>query len=140
MLYEKDFKSPTALKNHVRESVFSDMLEMFAVKYGADRVTIVDKSEIAVGVNDIETKDGASYEIVITVKPVVKDYEDRKTATKTINRFDRLDEGEIYKAKKTEKEKQAEEKARLKAEKIERDKKARAKKKAEKEKAEKEGE
>lgn len=128
-------KTPTAVKNIVRSEAFAIMLEMFAERFGEDRVSIVGNSTIAVGVTDIKDKDGFMQEICIEVKPVVKDYEDRTTATKKISAYDRLDEAEAYQTQKTEKEKEAEEKAKAKAEKIKRDKKAREKAKAEKEKA-----
>lgn len=124
----KDFKTGKAIKDGVRDVAFQDLLEMFTAKYGADRVTVVGNSEIAVGIDDIKLSDGTISELVFTVKPVVKDYEDRKTATKTIKAYERLIEGDTYEVSKTEKEKKAEEKAKAKAEKIERDKKTRAEK------------
>lgn len=133
----KDFKGTKAIKDSVRDTAFSDLIEMLTEKYGSDRVTIVGNSEIAVGLDDIKLADGTISELVFTVKPVVKDYEDRKTATKTIKCYERLVEGDTYEVTKTEKEKKAEEKAKAKAEKIERDKKARAEKaKAKEEKGE----
>lgn len=128
MLKEKEFKSMTALKNDVRDKSFQTLLELLTMKFGVDRVSIVGNSEIAVGFDDVETEDGFTQEICFTVKPVIKDYKDRKTATKTIDKYDRLDEVEAYEVKKTEAEKKAEEKVKAKAEKIARDKKARAEK------------
>lgn len=123
-------KTATAIKNAVRETGFSDLVELFSERYGADNVSVVGNSEIAVGCGVVKDKDGFERECVFTVKPVVKDYEDRKTATKTIKAYDRLDEAEAYEVAKSEKEKAAEEKAKAKAEKKARDEKARAEKKA----------
>ena len=123
-------KTTTAIKTAIRETAFSDLITAFSEIYGADSVSIVGNSEIAVGCGIVKDKDGFERECVFTVKPVVKDYEDRKTATKTIKAYDRLDEAEAYEAEKSEKEKKAEEKAKAKAEKKARDEKARAEKKA----------
>lgn len=123
-------KTTTAIKAAIRETAFSDLVTMFSEIYGADSVSVVGNSEIAVGCGIVKDKDGFERECVFTVKPVVKDYEDRKTATKTIKAYDRLDEAEAYEAEKSEKEKKAEEKAKAKAEKKARDEKARAEKKA----------
>ncbi len=126
MINEKDFKSPTALKNDVRDKSFQTLLELLTEKFGSDCVSIVGNSEIAVGFDDVQTADGFTQEICFTVKPVIKDYADRKTATKTIKAYDRFDEVEAYEVNKTEKERKAEERAKAKADKIARDKKARA--------------
>jgi hypothetical protein len=123
-------KTTTAIKTAIRETAFSDLITAFSEIYGADNVSIVGNSEIAVGCGIVKDKDGFEHECVFTVKPVVKDYEDRKTATKTIKAYDRLDEAEAYEAEKSEKEKKAEEKAKARAEKNARDEKARAEKKA----------
>ena len=133
MLYEKDYSSYTKVKDAGRELAFSELLELLSAHYGADRVSIVGGSEIAVGAIDVTDKDGFTYELCFTVKPVMKDYKERKTATKTIDEFDRLTAAKIYEAEKSEKERKAEEKAKAKAEKVARDKKARAEKKKEKE-------
>lgn len=133
MLYEKDYSSYTKVKDAGRELAFSELLELLSAHYGADRVSIVGGSEIAVGATDVTDKDGFTYELCFTVKPVMKDYKERKTATKTIDEFDRLTAAKIYEAEKSEKERKAEEKAKAKAEKVARDKKAREEKKKEKE-------
>lgn len=129
-------KSVTAVKNAVRDAGFSDLLEMFVERYGVDSVSIVGNSEIAVCCGVTKDADGFDHDCVFTVKPVVKDYVDRKTATKTIEAYDRIEEAKAYAVSKSEKEKAAEEKAKAKAEKKARDEKARAEKKAKAEKAE----
>lgn len=126
----EDCKTTTAIKNKVRSAAFADLIAAFSELYGSDSVSVVGNSEIAVAIGDVKDKDGFAREICFTVKPVVKDYEDRKTATKTIKAYDRLDEAEAYEVSKTEKEKAAEEKAKAKADKKARDEKARAEKKA----------
>lgn len=133
MLYEKDFSSYTKVKDAGRELVFSELLELLSTHYGADKVSIVGGSEIAVGATDVTDKDGFVFELCFTVKPVMKDYKKRTTATKTIKEFDRLTAAEMYEVEKSEKERKAEERAKAKAEKRKRDEKARAEKKKAKE-------
>lgn len=137
MLEMKDFKSGKALKDKVRETVFADMLEMYIEKYGEENVSIVNKSEIAVCVNTVLMPNGQEYEICCTIKPVMKDFDDRKTPTKVLKAYQRIREEEAYEVDKQASEKKAEEKARRNAEKKRKDFERRAKAKAEKAKAEK---
>ena len=98
--------------------------------FGAERVSVIGNSEIAVGIGDTKDSDGFTREVCFTVKPVIKDWQDRKTASKTIEAFNRADEAEAFKISKSEAEAKAEERAKAKAEKKARDEKARAEKKA----------
>ena len=59
-----------------------------------------------------------------------RDWQDRQTATKLIEAFNRAEEAEAFEISKSEAEKKAEERAKAKAEKKARDEKARAEKKA----------
>lgn len=126
----EDCKNTKAIKDKARSVAFSDLIAAFSELYGSDNVSVVGNSEIAVAIGDIKCADGTLGEVCFTVKPVVKDYEDRKTATKTIKAYERLNEADAYEADKSEKEKKAEEKAKAKAGKKARDEKARAEKKA----------
>lgn len=127
-----EFKNTTAVKNFIRETLFNDTLEFFKSKYGEDRVSIVGKNQIAIGIEDIEMSDSTVSELVGVIKPIAKEFTDRTTDSgKTIEIYDRLSEVEIYDIERKEKE----EKARKKKEETE---KKKAKDKAEREKKQKE--
>lgn len=127
-------KSQTAIKNKTREAVVEMLINLLVEQCGADNVSIVDKSEISVAITTAKCSDGTENEICFNIKPVVKDFDDRTTESgKKIKAYERIKEADSYEAIKSQKEIEAEEKARKNAEKKERDRIAREKKKAEKE-------
>jgi hypothetical protein len=123
-------KGLTACKNKVRMEAFEALISAMSEIFGAERVSVIGNSEIAVGIGDTKDSDGFTREVCFTVKPVVKDWQDRKTATKLIEAFNRAEEAEAFEISKSDAEKKAEERAKAKAEKKARDEKARAEKKA----------
>lgn len=123
--------TPTTVKNSVRNSTFTRMIEIFGNAYGEDNVHRIGDSEIAVRVDTAPTGEP----IFATFSPTVKDYCDRKTNTKTIKAFNLTAEIAGYENKCTTRTEKAEANAKRKAEKIARDTAARAKAKAEREKA-----
>lgn len=126
-----DCKNATAVKGKAREIGFTAMLEHFVTLYGEDNVSIVGNSEIAVCVGTRTLADGTEGEVCFTVKPVAKDFDIRKTDSgKVFQPYERVKEADVYEVTKTEKERKAEENARIKAEKKARDEKARAERKA----------
>ena len=129
----EDCKTQTAIKNKVRAAMLDKIIQMFSAEFGEDRISVVfsgesTTTEISIGVVDIETESGLA-EICVNLKPVVKDFEDRVTQSKTIKAYERLCEEDFYKAKQEEKRETAKKKAKAKADKIARDKKAREDKK-----------
>ena len=123
-------KGLTACKNNARMEAFEALISAMSEIFGAERVSVIGNSEIAVGIGDTKDSDGFTHEVCFTVKPVIKDWQGRKTASKTIEAFNRADEAEAFKISKSEAEAKAEERAKAKAEKKARDEKARAEKKA----------
>lgn len=115
-------KTQTSIKNKVREAVFEKLIELLTVEFGEENVSIVGNSEVSTAVTLVKCSDGSEGEVCFNIKPVIKDYEQRTTTTKTFSAYERLLEADAYEAEKSEKEKQAEEKAKKKAKKIEKDK------------------
>lgn len=134
MVYNYDEKKTVAeVKKSVRETAFADMLTAFSELYGADNVSIVGNSELAVCIGTKTLTDGTIGEVCFTVKPVSKDFDIRTTESgKVFLPYERLAEADSYEIEKTEKEKEAEKKAKEREEKKKRDKEAREKAKAEK--------
>ena len=128
-----ELKKVADVKKVVRETAITDLIDMFSEKYGADNVSIVGNSEIAVCIGTKTLLDGTEGEVCFTVKPVAKDFDIRTTESgKVFLPYERLAEADSYEIEKTEKEKEAEKKAKEREEKKKRDKEAREKAKAEK--------
>ena len=126
-------KKVADVKAKTREIAFSDLLEFFTEKYGADNVSIVNNNELAVCVGTRALTDGTDGEVCFTVKPVAKDFDFRTTDSgKVFTPYERLSEADAYEVSKTEKEKEAEKKAKEREEKKRRDKEAREKAKEKK--------
>ena len=130
---EKDFKL-SEIKEAIRVEAFDSVVEAMKAKYGEENVTITGKSEVAVAVLTIETKEGFAVEACVTFSPTVKDYKDRQTNKKFFPEYDREYEGSVWQKKVEEDEKEAkekEEKAKKNKEKVEKEKAAaKAKKEA----------
>ena len=119
--------SPTVVKNRTRAAVFQTMVKIFIAEYGEDNVTRIGDSEIAVKVATAPTGEP----IYSLFSPMIKDYCDRKTNTKTIKAFDVTAERKEYVKHCEEREAEAKRKAEINKKKIERDKAAREKRRAE---------
>ena len=90
--------------------------------FGDDKVAKVGSNEYGVIVGEVTDKDGFPQDVVVTVKPTVKEWESRKTDKRTYTQFILADEAQAYEIETKEKaEKRAEEKAKREAKK-ERDK------------------
>ena len=114
------------VKNAARTLAFSNLIEAFTGLYGAENVSVINNSELAVCCGTRKLLDGTEGEVCFTVKPVVKDFDFRTTESGKIFRpFERLSEADTYEVSKTEKERKAEEKAKERAEKKRKDEEAR---------------
>lgn len=122
-------KTPTTVKNEVRNEVFERMFEIFATAYGETNVHRIGDSEIAVCVATAPTGEP----VFATLSPTIKDYCDRKTKTKTVKAFDLTTAVKEYEDKCSKRTTKAEEMAEKKKAKIAKDTALREKRKAEKE-------
>ena len=127
-------KNATAVKAQVRIDVMEVITRALKEAYGEDNVYQVGSNEYGVIAGVINDKDGFEQEICSTVKPTVKEWETRRTAKKTYEKYDIIAEAEAYKIETEEKEEEKAKKAKAKEEKIARDKAEREKKKNETEK------
>lgn len=130
--------TPTTVKNQVRAECFEGLKLALSQIYGAENVHQIGDTELAVKVG-ISPDDNPIYAIF---SPIVKDYCDRTTKTKTIKAFDLTAEVNAYNATLGKRAKENEETAERKAKKIAEDKarreanaKAKAEQKAKREKA-----
>ena len=110
-------KTPTIVKNEVRVEAFEGLRVALGHIYGAENVHQIGDTELAVKVAVSPTDEP----IYATFSPIVKDYCDRKTKTKTIKAFDLTAEVNAYEKVLAERKAKAEETAKNKAEKIKKD-------------------
>ena len=121
-------KNATAVKAQVRIDVMEPIIQALREKFGEDSVAKVGTNEYAVVVGVINDKDGFPQDICATIKPTVKEWESRKTAKKTYEKYDIIAESEAYEMEVAEKEEEKARKAKAKEEKIAKDKAMREKK------------
>lgn len=122
--------TPTTVKNNARALAFKTLCLILGETYGTDYVYQIGDSEVAVRIDKAPTGEP----IYAVFSPVVKDYCDRTTKTKTIKAFDLTEAVNAYNATLDKRAKEAEEAAERKAKKVAEDKakrEANAKAKAE---------
>lgn len=110
--------TPTTVKNNARATAFDVMVSAFTGAYCAEKVFRIGDSEIAVEVDTAPTGEP----IYAVFAPVIKDYCDRTTKTKTIKAFDLTEAVNAYNATLAKRAKEAEETAERKAKKVAEDK------------------
>ena len=120
-----EFKSATAVKAQARVSTMDVVVSALKEKFGESNVAKVGSNEYGVIIGQVIDKDGFPQDVVVTVKPTVKEWESRKTDKRTYEQFILADAADAYAIEVKEKE-----------EKRARDKAEREKAKAEKEKGE----
>ena len=120
-----EFKSATAVKAQARVSTMEVVVSALKEKFGESNVAKVGSNEYGVIIGQVIDKDGFPQDLVVTVKPTVKEWESRKTDKRTYTQFILADAADAYAIEVKEKE-----------EKRARDKAEREKAKAEKEKGE----
>ena len=118
-----EFKSATAVKAQARVSTMEVVVSALKEKFGESNVAKVGSNEYGVIIGQVQDKDGFPQDVVVTVKPTVKEWESRKTDKRTYTQFILADAADAYAIEVKEKE-----------EKRARDKAEREKAKAEKEK------
>lgn len=129
-----EFKSATAVKAQARINTMDIVVDALKTAYGNDNVAKVGSNEYGVIIGQVTDKDGFPQDLVVTIKPTVKEWEDRKTDKREYEKYILSDVAKAYEMETKEKEeKRAEEKAK-REEKKARDKAQREKAKAEKEK------
>ena len=131
MMNTRDYtgmKNATAVKAQARIDVMEVIVNALSNEFGEDVVKKVGSNEYAVVVGTANDGDGYPNDVVVTVKPTVKDWETRKTTKKTFEKYDIDAEAVAYEMELSEKEKAKARKEKKKTEKIARDKAAREKK------------
>ena len=103
MLNIKDFANPTAVKNLARKEVFDVLVKYFVETYGEDNVTVVGGAELSIVYDTIKVGNELE-EVCVNIKPVSKEFMNRKTKTKTITPYDREIERDLYLTELAEKE------------------------------------
>ena len=131
-----EFNSATAAKAQARCDVMEVIVAALKKEYGEGNVAQVGSNEYGVIVGQVNDKDGFPQDVVVTTKPIVKEWESRKTAKREYEQFILADVAQAYKMEVKEKEEKKEKERQEREEKKARDKAEREKAKAEKEKGE----
>ena len=131
-----EFKSATAVKAQARINTMDVVVSALKEKFGESNVAKVGSNEYGVIIGQVIDKDGFPQDVVVTVKPTVKEWESRKTDKRTYTQFILADESAAYEMEVKEKEEKKEKERQEREEKKARDKAEREKAKAEKEKGE----
>ena len=126
-----EYKNATTVKNQMRKEIMEICVNALIDHYGEDAVAKIGTNEYACIVGTI-TSDGFPLDAVATVKPTVKEWEDRRTDKKEFKRFDFDYEKADYEKRLREKEAEKKKKEEAKAKKIAADKTERARKAQEK--------
>ena len=108
-----EFKSATAVKAQARIEAMEVIVAALKDKFGEDAVAKVGSNEYGVIVGQVIDKDGFPQDVVVTIKPTVKEWESRKTAKREYEKYILADAAKAYEFETKEKE---EAKAKAKAE------------------------
>ena len=115
-----EFKSATAVKAQARIDVMAVITTALRTTYGDDNVAKVGSNEYGVVVGQVLDKDGFPADVTVTVKPTVKEWENRKTDKRTYEQFILADAADAYaievKEKEEKKEKERQEREEKKQE------------------------
>lgn len=131
-----EFKSATAVKAQARISTMDVVVSALKEAFGESNVAKVGSNEYGVIIGQVQDKDGFPQDVVVTVKPTVKEWESRKTAKREYEQFILADAAQAYEMETREKEEKKEQERKAREEKKAKDKAEREKAKAEKEKGE----
>src|SRR5574344_2611339 len=99
-----EFKSATAVKAQARVSTMDVVVSALKEKFGESNVAKVGSNEYGVIIGQVIDKDGFPQDVVVTVKPTVKEWESRKTAKREYEQYVLADAAEAYEIETKEKE------------------------------------
>lgn len=89
-------KNETAAKKVAREDLTALFLKFLQETFGEDKVGLVDKNTIGFIFGTVKDNDGYLCDIVATIKPIIKNYQDHVGEKKTVEAYDLFTEIEAY--------------------------------------------
>ena len=95
-------KNETAAKKQAREDLTTLFLEFLKEKFGENNVGLVDKNTIGFIFGNVNDKDGCPCDMVATIKPIIKNYQDHVGEKKTAEAYDLFEEIKIFNMPKEE--------------------------------------
>lgn len=90
-------KNETAAKKQAREDLTALFLEFLKEKFGNENVGLVDKNTIGFIFGTVNDRDGYPCDMVATIKPIIKNYQDHIGEKKTTEAYDLFSEIEVFK-------------------------------------------
>lgn len=90
-------KNETAAKKQARIDLTQMFLEFLKEKFGEDNVGLVDKNTIGFAFGTVKDNEGFECDMVATIKPTIKNYQDHVGPQRETEAFDLAQEIENYK-------------------------------------------
>jgi len=121
-----ELKNETGIKATATADLIADLTEMLVNKFGEENVRKVGNKVIGFVASTVIDKDGCPHDLIFTVDPTIKDWDEKKRNGRTKPIFDLFEAAEAYEIEVKTKAKEREEKRVKKQQQIEKDKVRRA--------------
>lgn len=97
-------KTETAAKKQARIDLTAWLLEVLKKEFGEENVGLVDKNTIGFAFGTVNDNDGYPCDMVATIKPTIKNYQDHNGTKRPAEAFDLMQAIEDYKMELGEKD------------------------------------
>lgn len=91
------FQTETAAKKQAREDLANLFLKFLQKEFGEENVGFVDTNTVGFAFGTIKDRDGYECDLVATVKPVIKNYQDHVGEKRKLEAYDLYEEIQIFK-------------------------------------------
>lgn len=89
-------KNETAAKKQARDDLTALFMEFLIEKFGEQSVGLVDKNTIGFIFGNVNDNDGCPCDMVATIKPIIKNYQDHIGDKKTTYAYDFFEEMKAF--------------------------------------------
>lgn len=89
-------KNETAAKKQARIDLTNLFMEYLVKEFGEENVRMVDKNTIGFIFGNVNDNDGCPCDMVATVKPVIKNYQDHIGELKTTYAYDLFEDAKAF--------------------------------------------
>ena len=82
------YKNETQAKNAARADAMNMLKDFLIEKFGPEAVGMIDKNTIGVIIGTVNDKDGCPCDMIVALKPTIKNYQDHSGEKAFIKAFD----------------------------------------------------